>query len=57
LSTVPSLRLPKPSELSGGTYNAILRIEVGRTAQQPRAHRRLAVALSVKPNKPMKGSE
>ncbi len=43
------LSLRDLSELSGVNYNAILRIEVGRTGAQPRTIRKLADALGVRP--------
>jgi transcriptional regulator with XRE-family HTH domain len=52
-----ALSLRELSELSGVNYNAIWRIEVGRTGAQPRTIRRLAAALEVEPYKLMKGEE
>jgi transcriptional regulator with XRE-family HTH domain len=52
-----SLSLRELSDLSGVNYNAIWRIEVGRTGAQPRTVRRLAEALSVEPHELMKGQE
>lgn len=45
------------SELSGVNYNAIWRIEVGRTGAQPRTVRRLAEALEVEPDELLKREE
>ena len=45
------------SDLSGVNYNAIWRIEVGRTGAQPRTVRRLAEALGVEPSELLKGKE
>ena len=45
-----SLSLRELSDLSGVNYNAIWRIEVGRTGAQPRTVRRLAEALGVEPH-------
>jgi transcriptional regulator with XRE-family HTH domain len=50
-----SLSLRELSDLSGVNYNAIWRIEVGRTGAQPRTVRRLAEALGVEPHELMKG--
>ena len=50
-----SLSLRELSNLSGVNYNAIWRIEVGRTGAQPRTVRRLAEALRVEPHELMKG--
>ncbi len=50
-----ALSLRDLSELSAVNYNAIWRIEVGRTGAQPRTIRRLAEALGVKPHELMKG--
>lgn len=52
-----ALSLRELSELSGVNYNAIWRIEVGRTGAQPRTVRRLAKALGVEPHKLMKGGD
>ena len=49
-----ALSLRELSGLSGVNYNAIWRIEVGRTGAQPRTIRRLAQALSVEPHELMK---
>jgi transcriptional regulator with XRE-family HTH domain len=49
-----SLSLRELSDLSGVNYNAIWRIEVGRTGAQPRTIRRLAQALGVEPHELMK---
>lgn len=49
-----SLSLRELSDLSGVNYNAIWRIEVGRTGAQPRTVRRLAQALGVEPPELMK---
>ena len=45
-----ALSLRELSDLSGVDYNAIWRIEVGRTGAQPRTVRRLAEALGVEPH-------
>ena len=50
-----ALSLRELSGLSGVNYNAIWRIEVGRTGAQPRTVRRLARALGVEPHELMKG--
>ena len=50
-----ALSLRELSELSGVSYNAIWRIEVGRTGAQPRTVRRLAAALGVEPHELLKG--
>jgi transcriptional regulator with XRE-family HTH domain len=50
-----SLSLRELSDLSGVNYNAIWRIEVGRTGAQPRTVRRLAEALGVEPHELMRG--
>ena len=50
-----ALSLRELSELSGVSYNAIWRIEVGRTGAQPRTVRRLATALGVEPHELLKG--
>jgi predicted transcriptional regulator len=50
-----ALSLRELSELSGVNYNAIWRIEVGRTGAQPRTLRRLAGVLGVEPHELMKG--
>jgi transcriptional regulator with XRE-family HTH domain len=52
-----SLSLRELSNLSGVNYNAIWRIEVGRTGAQPRTVRRLAEALGVEPHELMKEQE
>jgi len=52
-----SLSLRELSDLSGVNYNAIWRIEVGRTGAQPRTVRRLAGALNVEPHELMKGND
>jgi transcriptional regulator with XRE-family HTH domain len=52
-----ALSLRELSNLSGVNYNAIWRIEVGRTGAQPRTVRRLAAALGVEPHELMKGRE
>jgi transcriptional regulator with XRE-family HTH domain len=52
-----SLSLRELSDLSGVNYNAIWRIEVGRTGAQPRTVRRLAEALGVEPHELMKEQE
>ncbi len=52
-----ALSLRELSDLSGVNYNAIWRIEVGRTGAQPRTVRRLAEALGVEPHELMKGKE
>lgn len=52
-----ALSLRELSELSGVSYNAIWRIEVGRTGAQPRTVRRLAEALGVEPAQLVKGDE
>ena len=52
-----SLSLRELSNLSGVNYNAIWRIEVGRTGAQPRTVRRLAGALSVEPHELMKEND
>jgi transcriptional regulator with XRE-family HTH domain len=52
-----SLSLRELSDLSGVNYNAIWRIEVGRTGAQPRTVRRLAEALGVEPHELMKGDK
>ncbi len=52
-----ALSLRELSELSGVSYNAIWRIEVGRTGAQPRTVRRLAGALGVEPSDLTKGEE
>ncbi len=50
-----ALSLRDLSDVSGVNYNAIWRIEVGRTGAQPRTVRRLAKALGVKPHELTKG--
>jgi len=52
-----ALSLRELSELSGVNYNAIWRIEVGRTGAKPRTVRRLATALGVEPHELLKGKE
>ena len=52
-----SLSLRELSELAKVNYNAIWRIEVGRTGAQPRTVRRLAEALGVEPHELMKGQD
>ena len=52
-----ALSIRELSDLSGVNYNAIWRIEVGRTGAQPRTIRRLAQALGVQPQELMKGAE
>ncbi len=52
-----ALSLRELSDLSGVDYNAIWRIEVGRTGAQPRTVRRLAEALGVEPHELLKGEE
>jgi transcriptional regulator with XRE-family HTH domain len=52
-----SLSLRELSNISGVNYNAIWRIEVGRTGAQPRTVRRLAEALGVEPHELMKGDK
>jgi transcriptional regulator with XRE-family HTH domain len=54
LRELRSLSLRELSDLSGVNYNAIWRIEVGRTGAQPRTIRRLAQALGVEPHEVMK---
>lgn len=49
-----ALSLRELSELSGVNYNAIWRIEVGRTGAQPRTVRKLAAALGVEPHELMR---
>jgi transcriptional regulator with XRE-family HTH domain len=49
-----SLSLRELSKRSGVNYNAIWRIEVGRTGAQPRTVRRLAEALGVEPHELLK---
>jgi transcriptional regulator with XRE-family HTH domain len=49
-----ALSLRELSDLSGVNYNAIWRIEVGRTGAQPRTVRRLAEALGVEPHELIK---
>ncbi|PLS87238.1 MAG: hypothetical protein CYG60_02995 [Actinobacteria bacterium] len=50
-----ALSLRELSDVSGVNYNAIWRIEVGRTGAQPRTVRRLAEALGVAPHELTKG--
>jgi transcriptional regulator with XRE-family HTH domain len=52
-----SLSLRELSNISGVNYNAIWRIEVGRTGAQPRTVRRLAEALGVEPHELMRGND
>jgi transcriptional regulator with XRE-family HTH domain len=52
-----ALSLRELSDLSGVNYNAIWRIEVGRTGAQPRTVRRLAAALGVEPHELLKREE
>ncbi len=52
-----ALSLRELAELSGVNYNAIWRIEVGRTGAQPRTVRRLAEALGVEPHELLRGNE
>ena len=52
-----ALSLRELSDLSGVNYNAIWRIEVGRTGAQPRTVRRLAEALGVEPHELLRGNE
>ena len=52
-----ALSLRELSALAGVSYNAIRRIEVGRTGAKPRTVRRLAEALGVKPHELLKGDE
>jgi len=52
-----ALSLRELAEISGVNYNAIWRIEVGRTGAQPRTVRRLAEALGVEPHELLKGRE
>ncbi len=52
-----ALSLRELSDLSGVNYNAIWRIEVGRTGAQPRTVRRLAQALGVEPHELLRGNE
>ncbi len=50
-----ALSLRDLSDVSGVNYNAIWRMEVGRTGAQPRTVRRLAEALGVEPHELTKG--
>ena len=50
-----ALSLRELSGLSEVSYNAIWRIEVGRTGAKPRTIRRLAKALGIEPVQLMKG--
>jgi len=50
-----TLSLRELSDLSGVNYNAIWRIELGRTGAQPRTVRRLAAALGVEPHELVRG--
>ena len=52
-----ALSIRELSDLSGVNYNAIWRIEVGRTGAQPRTVRRLAEALGVEPHELLRGNE
>jgi transcriptional regulator with XRE-family HTH domain len=52
-----ALSLRELSDLSGVNYNAIWRIEVGRTGAQPRTVRKLAAALGVQPKELLKREE
>ena len=52
-----ALSLRELSDLSGVNYNAIWRIEVGRTGAQPRTVRKLAAALGVEPRELLKREE
>jgi transcriptional regulator with XRE-family HTH domain len=52
-----ALSLRELSDLAGVNYNAIWRIEVGRTGAQPRTVRRLAAALGVEPHELLKREE
>ncbi len=52
-----ALSLRELSELAEVNYNAIWRIEVGRTGAQPRTIRKLADALGVEPRALMKGED
>ena len=52
-----SLSLRELSNIARVNYNAIWRIEVGRTGAQPRTVRRLAEALGVEPHELMKGND
>ncbi len=52
-----ALSLRELSDLSGVNYNAIWRIEVGRTGAKPRTIRKLARALGVEPIELMKGEK
>jgi len=52
-----ALSIRELSDLSGVDYNAIWRIEVGRTGAWPRTVRRLAEALGVEPQELLKGDE
>ena len=52
-----ALSLRELSDLSRVNYNAIWRIEVGRTGAQPRTVRKLATALDVKPHELLKREE
>jgi transcriptional regulator with XRE-family HTH domain len=50
-----ALSLRELSALAGVSYNAIWRIEVGRTGAKPRTVRRLANALGVEPFELLQG--
>jgi transcriptional regulator with XRE-family HTH domain len=52
-----ALSLRELSGLAGVSYNAIWRIEVGRTGAKPRTVRKLAAALGVKPHELLKREE
>ena len=52
-----ALSLRELAEISRVNYNAIWRIEVGRTGAQPRTVRRLAEALGVEPHELLRGNE
>ena len=52
-----ALSLRELSHFSGVNYNAIWRIEVGRTGAKPRTIRKLARALGVEPIELMKGEK
>jgi transcriptional regulator with XRE-family HTH domain len=52
-----ALSLRELADISGVNYNAIWRIEVGRTGAQPRTVRRLAEALGVEPHELLRGNE
>ena len=52
-----ALSLRELSDLAGVNYNAIWKIEVGRTGAKPRTVRKLAAALGVKPHELLKREE